>query len=43
MSAEAFVLTVLGVVVAAYAVTGVWYKLGDKVRATETQADTTIV
>ena len=27
----------------AYAVTGVWYKLGDKVRATETQADTTIV
>ena len=26
-----------------YAVTGVWLKMGDKVRATETQADTTIV
>ena len=28
---------------AAYVVTGVWLKMGDKVRATETQADTTIV
>jgi len=27
----------------AYAVTGVWLKMGDKVRSTETQADTTIV
>lgn len=27
----------------AYVVTGVWLKMGDKVRSTETQADTTIV
>lgn len=27
----------------AHSITGVWLKMGDKVRATETQADTTIV